>query len=69
MQPSRATKLEELLAHQQRMLDDLNQVVTELRSEVDRLTLEHGRTRLTLTRLVELHEGAEEAPDEKPPHY
>ena len=65
----RQTQLEELVAHQQRLLDELNAIVTDLRGEIDRLTLEQMRLNTTVARLVEYHEGAETSPDEKPPHY
>ncbi len=65
----RITNLEEQLAQQQRILYDLNGVVTGLRTEVDSLTSELTRLKQTAARLLEFHEGAEDAPDEKPPHY
>ncbi|TWT74423.1 hypothetical protein Pla123a_32460 [Posidoniimonas polymericola] len=65
----RQTKLEELLAHQQQMLDDLNSVVTGLRRELDMANLEQVKLKRTVARLVEYYESAEGAADEKPPHY
>jgi len=65
----RQTQLEELVAHQQRLLDDLNAIVTEQRTEIERLTLEQLRLKTTVARLVDFHEGAETSVDEKPPHY
>lgn len=65
----RITNLEELLAHQQRLLDDLNAVVTMQRDEIDALSADHARLRVTVQRLVQHHEGAEDQPDERPPHY
>lgn len=65
----RVTQLEELLARQQRMLDELNDVVIDLRSELDRTTAEQTRLKRTVQRLVEHYESADGAPDEKPPHY
>ncbi len=65
----RQTRLEELLAHQQQMLDDLNAVVTGLRSEMDRATIEQIKLKRTVARLVEFYEGAEGGADERPPHY
>ncbi len=69
MEPERATQLEELLAHQQRLLDELNSVLTELRGDVDTLTTEQRRLKETVAKLLDFHAGAEETPDEKPPHY
>lgn len=65
----RQTQLEELLAHQQRLLDDLNSVVTGLRRELDLANLEQLKLKKTVARLVEYYEAAEGAADEKPPHY
>jgi uncharacterized coiled-coil protein SlyX len=65
----RQKQLEELLAHQQQMLDDLNGVVTELRLEIDRILAEQHRLKTTVSRLLEFQEGADLSADEKPPHY
>lgn len=65
----RQTQLEELLAHQQRMLDDLNASLTEMRDELDNVTREHVGLKNTIARLLEFHEGAEDGVDERPPHY
>lgn len=65
----RLTKLEELLAHQQRLLDQLNAGVTELRDDADRLLAGQAKLKATVGRLVEFYEAAEGAADEKPPHY
>jgi uncharacterized coiled-coil protein SlyX len=65
----RHTRLEELLAHQQRMLDDLNEVVTVLRGELDLVTGEQVKLTRTVARLLEFYEGADGGADERPPHY
>lgn len=65
----RQTHLEELLAHQQRTLDELNSVITGMRDELDAVTTEHAKLKNTVARLVEHYEGADGAPDERPPHY
>lgn len=62
-------RLEELLTRQQRLLDDLNDTVTELRREADGVTPRLARVEQAARRLVELQEGAEDLPDERPPHY
>lgn len=69
MAEDRLTNLEELLAHQQRLLDQLNAMVTDLRSECDTLAADQAKLKQTVARLVQFHEGAEDRPDEKPPHY
>lgn len=65
----RQTQLEELLAHQQRMLEELNEVITSLRTDVDKAVLEQDKLKRTVARLVEYYEGAEGGADERPPHY
>ncbi|MEM8865523.1 MAG: SlyX family protein [Planctomycetota bacterium] len=66
---SRLTQLEELLAHQQRLLDELNEVITTQRREIDWLLADREKLKATVTRLVQLQESAEQLPDERPPHY
>lgn len=63
------TRVEELLAHQQRLLEQLNGVVTEQRREIDLLLASQARLEHTVKRLAQFQEGAEGLPDEKPPHY
>lgn len=63
-------RLEEVLSHQQRTLQDLDEVITAVRDDADR----HGRSlethEATLRRLVEGQRAAEPMPpDERPPHY
>ncbi|MEM9185870.1 MAG: SlyX family protein [Planctomycetota bacterium] len=69
MSVDRATQLEELLAHQQRLLEELDGVVTELRRDVDTLGKEQARLAATVTRLAQSQDGAQDFPGEKPPHY
>lgn len=69
MSDDRLTRLEELLAHQQRTVDELNAVVTTLRADLDDLRADHVRLAQTVRRLVEAYEGAEDTPGERPPHY
>ncbi|MEN1681480.1 MAG: SlyX family protein [Planctomycetota bacterium] len=66
---ARVVQLEELLAYQQRLLDQLNAGVTELRDDADRLLSEQAKLKETVGRLVQFYEAAEGAADEKPPHY
>lgn len=65
----RLTQLEELLAHQQRLLEQLNGTVTEQRLEMDTLQSDQRKLKETVARLMEYHEGAEDTPGERPPHY
>lgn len=69
MNPDRTTQFEEIVAYQQRLLDELNEVMTTLRTEVDHLAAEQARLKSTVNRLVEFHESAEDTPNEPPPHY
>ena len=62
-------RLEELLTHQQRLLTDLDEAVTEARRESDAVRPRLARVEQAARRLVELQEGAEDLPDERPPHY
>lgn len=65
----RLLHVEELLAHQQRLLDELNCTVTEQRLELDALQLDNRKLKHSLARVLEFHEGAVDSPDERPPHY
>ncbi|MEM8677875.1 MAG: SlyX family protein [Planctomycetota bacterium] len=64
MATERIHKLEEELMHQQQLLQDLNQVVIELRDQVDTL-------QATCTQLAEKVAAPSIIDDreEKPPHY
>lgn len=65
----RLTTIEETVAHQQRLLDELNGVVTAQRNEIDALVAGQLRLRQTVARMTQHFDGAEDLPDEKPPHY
>ena len=65
----RQTHLEELLAHQGRLIEELNGVVTTQHDKIDALRREQDRLKRTVDRLVEFYEGAEGGADERPPHY
>ncbi|TWT90688.1 hypothetical protein Mal64_10830 [Pseudobythopirellula maris] len=66
---SRLAKLEEEVAHQQRLLDELNEVITGLRMEVDRHALKQTQIETAIRNVSDSLEGAEGPVDEKPPHY
>jgi SlyX protein len=59
--------LEERLAFQQRMLDELNTVVVSQQGDLDRLRREVSR--LTATSQLLMERSGENLPHEKPPHY
>ncbi len=59
----RLTHLEEKLAHQERLLETLNEVIIEQRAELDALRRRLETSERMLTRL------GEDASNERPPHY
>jgi uncharacterized coiled-coil protein SlyX len=66
----RVRYLEESLCHEQRLLEELNQVVIGLRREIDRLEkrLQAAESRvLSVDQRIRQSEG--DLPHEKPPHY
>lgn len=66
----RQTKLEELLAYQQHLLDELNSVVTEQQAEIQSLGKRLDRMTVRLDEVAELaKQRSENLPDERPPHY
>ena len=65
----RLTRLEEHLAHQNSVVEDLNEVVTELRSEIDLL---NRRVATLMQRAAEQEaDNLSSAPlaDQRPPHW
>jgi len=66
--PSTAIALEERIMFQQRALDELNGVVLEQQSEIDRLGHELRALRSLIQQSIEQGAG-EDLPHEKPPHY
>lgn len=66
----RQTRLEELLAHQQHLIDALNTEVTGQRQEISRLSQSVERLEARLKVLAEyVQRSGEELPHERPPHY
>ena len=63
--PRQVIVLEERLAFQQHLLDQLNAVVLEQRGEIDRLARELTSLRDSIADLS----AGENLPYEKPPHY
>ena len=59
----RLTALEERLMHQERLLEELNEIVTTQQGTIDKLQREIARLR------DQLAEGPGEDVDEPPPHY
>jgi uncharacterized membrane protein YgdD (TMEM256/DUF423 family)/uncharacterized coiled-coil protein SlyX len=63
------THLQEVISHQQQLVNDLNEAVTATRDEVDASARRQHGVELTVRRLVDLQTAAEDLPNEKPPHY
>lgn len=67
---NRLIDMETKLAHQEQLLDELNNVVTDQQTRIDRLA---DRCDLLLERIRSMGEGggaaAASADDERPPHY
>ena len=66
--PASAIDLEEKIMFQQRTLDELNGVVLQQQSEIDRLGQELKALRSLFQQSIEQGAG-EDLPHEKPPHY
>jgi len=60
----RVTELEIKVAFQEDLIDKLNQVVIDLRAEVDAVTRKLRRIEQEVAA-----DASQRAPDEKPPHY
>ena len=66
---SDVVRVEELLTHQQHLLQELDGVVTDCRNDLDTNNPRIKALEETVRRLVELQEAAEDLPGERPPHY
>jgi len=62
------TTLQETLTFQQRTIDDLNEVIIAMRTDIDRISRQHEQQK---SRIEWLSANAESDidPNEKPPHY
>ena len=63
------TRLEEILTHQQQLIQQLDAIVTETRRDADKTVLRITRLEEAARRLYESQRSAENLPDERPPHY
>ncbi|MEO0529960.1 MAG: SlyX family protein [Planctomycetota bacterium] len=66
---SELVRLEEVITHQQKLVNDLNEALTDTRRDVDVATPKLRALDQTVKRLAEFQQGAEDDPDERPPHY
>ena len=64
----RVMQLELLLSHQEHLLQQLNDVVVQLRAEQDNLKAKFRERMQRLESIIERQAAAPD-PDEKPPHY
>lgn len=62
-------RLEEVITHQQKLVNDLNEALTATRRDVDAAAPRLHALDQTVKRLAESQQGAEDHPDERPPHY
>lgn len=62
-------RLEEVITHQQRVVQALDEAVTAVRDASDLTTRRSVSVEQTVKRLADYQQGAEDLPDERPPHY
>lgn len=64
----RITHLEERLAHNQHLIQQLNEVIVQLRMEMDAQQSVHRKKLAELKDLIDRRTG-DDLPHDKPPHY
>lgn len=62
-------RLEEVITHQQRTVQALDEAVTAVRDASDQTARRSVSVEQTVKRLADYQQGAEDHPDERPPHY
>lgn len=62
-------RLEEVITHQQQLVNDLNEELTATRRDIDAAAPRLHAIDQTVKRLAEFQQGAEDHQDERPPHY
>jgi uncharacterized coiled-coil protein SlyX len=65
----RVVELEELFAHHERLVQQLNEVVVELRAELSIVQTQSFEQQARIRMLSENQESQGDPFDEKPPHY
>ena len=65
----RLVRLEETVAHQDQLLGQLNESLTQLRDQYDLLKSQFERASTQVQWLMENSNPGEDLPHEKPPHY
>jgi SlyX protein len=66
---ARLTALEERLSFQQRLIEELNEVLLTHRNDVTRLERQLSQCVAAVERLAASRGGEDDLPHEKPPHY
>lgn len=62
-------RLEELFSHHQHVVQQLNDVIVQLRAEVENLKARTARHEARLQQVADKQASLDDQPDEKPPHY
>ena len=65
----RITQLEETVLHQERLVQQLNEIVIQLRAGLEKLEAENEERRRQVKWLTENNSIIEDRADKKPPHY
>jgi uncharacterized coiled-coil protein SlyX len=65
----RVERLEELFSHHQHLVQQLNEVIVQLRAEVENLKARAARYEGRLQQVADKQASLDDQPDEKPPHY
>ena len=65
----RITQLEETVLHQERLVEQLNDIVIQLRADFAKIETENEERRRQVKWLTENNSIVEDRVDEKPPHY
>ena len=67
----RVVQLEELFSHHQHDVQQLNEVILQLRSELDALQIKYAnqQTRLEAIQESQAQAASDDLADQKPPHY
>jgi uncharacterized coiled-coil protein SlyX len=65
----RVERLEELFSHHQHMVQQLNEVIVQLRTDVENLKARAARYEARLQQVADKQASLDDQPDEKPPHY
>ena len=65
----RITQLEEAVLHQERLVQQLNEIVIQLRAGLEKIEVENEERRRQVKWLTENNSIIEDRADKKPPHY